>query len=437
MLEPNLSHSIAYLVSTWPRLSETFILNEVLALEQRGLGLRIFALKDPKPGPVHAAVTAVRAKVCRLALRGNWGETLAANLRILVRTPGRYRQVLAEAVAELFQTRRPTALRHFLQATRLADLLWHEPTVHLHAHFASTPALVAKWAHQLTGLPYSFTAHAKDIYTGQTDALRSRIEQAAGVITCTQYNYRYLAGRFGPWAEQKVRCIYHGLDSAQFSFRAAQPPADTATLVLAVARLVEKKGLTDLITAAKMLRERGRRLQVEIIGEGPLHSALRLQITRLDLNECVHLLGAQSQEQVQAAYQRAAIFVLPCVETATGDRDGIPNVLLEAMASGVPVITTPISGIPELVEGGVNGLLVPPRDPQNLAVAMAWLLDSRETRLRFARAGRAKVESAFSLSRSSEQIAAFFDQVKTAPRPGRWAASLAGVGAPRARVKMA
>jgi len=177
-----------------------------------------------------------------------------------------------------------------------------------------------------------------------------------------------------------------------------------------VARLVEKKGLGDVIRAADILRRRGRGFQVEIIGSGPQRQVLEHQVTRLGLNDRVRLVGAQSHDMVCRAYQRASIFVLPCVVAGDGDRDGIPNVLLEAMGSGIPVVSTPVSGIPELIESERDGLLVPPNDPASLADALDRLLTSAELRERLGRAARAEIEAHFSIDRSSTQLLALFQR---------------------------
>jgi len=177
-----------------------------------------------------------------------------------------------------------------------------------------------------------------------------------------------------------------------------------------VARLVEKKGLSDLIAAAGILRGRGRRFQVEIIGDGPQHQALENQVMQLGLSDRVKLLGVQTYDMVCLAYQRASIFALPCVVTADGDRDGLPNVLLEAMGSGVPVVSTPVSGIPELIESEHDGLLVPPNNPARLADALDRLLTQPELSERLARAAQAKIEAHFSIDRSSTQLLALFQQ---------------------------
>src|SRR2546426_4330996 len=406
--------TIAYLVKAWPRLSETFILNEIVSLERRGVPIRIFSTKEPDTGPAHSEIAQVRAEVTYLALRQHWKQAAVANLRGLGRQPRRYLHVLFEVTERAIRQRRFAALKHFFKAAYLADILRYKPADHLHAHFASAPTMVAMFTHQLCGIPYSFTAHAKDIYVAPPAVCK--LERARAVVTCTQYNRRFLMDQFGPLCDGKVHCIYHGLDPSRFKFRLSGRDSGEP-LILSVARLVEKKGLADLITAAAMLRDRGRSFRLEIVGDGPLRHTLEAQVEQLGLGDRVALPGAQSHDLVRRAYQRAAVFALPCVIASNGDRDGIPNVLLEAMASGVPVVSTPVSGIPELVESGVDGLLVPPNNPARLAGAIDRLLASREFRESLARAARAKIGSSFSLDASAERLLAVFAEPKQEEHP--------------------
>jgi glycosyltransferase involved in cell wall biosynthesis len=265
-------------------------------------------------------------------------------------------------------------------------------------------------AHRLSGIPYAFTAHAKDIYLSDPETFRAKLEGARAVVTCTQYNRDFLSKQYGRLGDGKILCVYHGIDVSQFNFSLSVKAEFGEPVILSVARLVEKKGLGDLITATHLLRNRGRAFQVEIIGSGPQRETLKAQAKRLELADRVKLSGAQAHDIVCAAYQRASVFVLPCVIAANGERDGIPNVLLEAMASGVPVVSTPVSGIPELIESGVDGLLVPPNDPAAVAEAIEKLLTSSQLRESLACAARAKIESLFSLDTSAERLLALFGE---------------------------
>jgi glycosyltransferase involved in cell wall biosynthesis len=411
MTEANHLPNVGYIVKAWPRLSETFILNEIISLEQRGVPIRIFSVKERDPGPAHSKVAQVRAEVTYLAFWSNWKQTVLANLRTLCRQPGRYLRVLLQAIkVNVIRHHRLGPPWHFFEAAYLTDMLFRKPVDRLHAHFASTPALVALYAHRLCGLPYTFTAHAKDIYVTDREVFRTKLEEAQAVVTCTQYNHRFLSKQYGGLCDGKVHSIYHGLDVAQFNFQLPTKVVSGKPVILSVARLVEKKGLSDLIAAADILRRRGRVFHVEIIGSGPQREALKAQVKQLRLTDWVRLSGAQAHDVVCLAYQRASVFVLPCLIASNGDRDGIPNVLLEAMASGVPVVSTPVSGIPELIESGLDGLLVPPNDPTALAEAIDKLLTSQELCENLARAARAKIESSFSLDASAERLLTVFGE---------------------------
>jgi len=418
--------AIAYIVKAWPRLSETFILNEIVGLERRGVSIRIFSVKDPNPGPTHDRVALVRANVTYLSLRSHWTSALPANFRSLRRRPGRYLRTLLMAIVKVLSHRRRhrgspalglralAAVRHFLEAGYVADALFGQPERHLHAHFASSPALVALLTSRITGVPYTVTAHAKDIYVSHPDDLRAKLREARAVVTCTDYNRQHLLSRYPRECGGKLFRIYHGLDLSLFRCAPSPTPEPQEAVILSVARLVEKKGLDDLLAAVQILRLRGRRLRLEIIGTGPLRETLKAQAKHLGLEDRVRLLGAQPYEAVCRAYQRASVFALPCRVAADGDRDGIPNVLLEAVASGVPVVSTPVSGIPELIECDRSGLLVEPNNPGMLADALDRILESPELRACLTEAARAKLEALFSLDRCSARLLALFQAVHAA-----------------------
>jgi glycosyltransferase involved in cell wall biosynthesis len=392
-------------VSTWPRLSQTFVLTEVMAMERSGVPLRIFSVKDPGGEPVHAKVAEVRAEVTYLSFRCGWQRIVRANLRLAQKLPGRYLRALGHAISY----GRIGIVRRFFQACYLADLLHNEQVTHLHAHFATAPTLVAMFASELTGIPYTFTAHARDIYVDtQHRLLRKQIAQARAVVTVSEYNREYLKREISPSSNGKIHCIYNGLDLANFNFHCPRASDLGPPVILSVARLIRKKGLEDLIKAAAILKKLGRTFKMEIVGSGPLRAALENRVAELSLGDCVEFRGAQPQESVSSAYDRAAIFALPCVVTKDGDRDGIPTVILEAMASGVPVVSTPVSGIPELIDSFRDGVLVPPNNPLMLANALDRLLSDPELRDNLARAARAKIESAFLVEHSSSQLLSLF-----------------------------
>ena len=391
---------IGYVVSTWPRLSQTFVLSEILALERRGVPLRIFSAKDPDGEPIHADVTKVRAKVVYLSLQRHWKSALRANFRIASEMPKRYCRTLLKALSY----HRWDAIRRFFQACYLVEILRRETVAHIHAHFATAPAQIAMFTQELSGTPYTFTAHARDIYVDTPrNLLSAEMQRAEAVVTISEYNRRYLSDQLGS-LNGKVRCIYNGLDLTRFKFRLPSVRHSPHPVILSVGRLIEKKGFSDLIAAAAILRQRDRRFQIEIIGTGPLRSNLRTQVHKLGLEDHVRLLGAQPQEIVRLTLERATLFALPCVISADGDRDGIPTVLMEAMATGIPVVSTSVSGIPELIDSGHDGLLVEPNNPVLLADALEQLLHDSQLRDRLAGAARRTIEARFAIDRNCTQL---------------------------------
>ena len=315
--QPKRERTIGYVVSTWPRLSQTFVLNEILSLEERGLDLRIFSAKDPTEQLVNAKVADVRAPVFYLAFHGRYSKIFFGNLRIASRQPGRYLKTLAHALGY----GRRDILRRFFQAGYLAEQLRRDSVAHLHAHFATAPATVAMFTHELTGVPFTFTAHARDIYSDtQPELLRAEMKRARSVVTVTEYNRRHLR-KIDPSLNGKVRCIDSIFDFSGFDFQWPRVSGLAAPLILSVARLVEKKGLEDLILAADILRWQGQRFRMQIIGDGHLRQVLDNKIAALGLEEHVTLSGAQTHEEVKLAYGRAHVFALPCVVAADGDRD--------------------------------------------------------------------------------------------------------------------
>lgn len=414
--------TVAYVVKAWPRLSETFILNEILSLERLGVPIRIFSVRDPDPGPVHNLVSLARARVTHLSLTTHWKAALFGNARTLWRQPRRYLATLLAAVGKVVRHRLAAfrhlgPLRHFLKAGYLADVLAREPCQHLHAHFASSPGLVALFASRLSGIPFTLSTHAKDLYASDPIDLRPKLREARAVITCTEYNRQHVLAQFGPECRGKVHRIYHGVDLTQFPFSWPHGAGIGEPLILSVARLVEKKGLEDLIAAAGILRDKGVRFRMDIIGTGPLQRALESQAHALGLEQVITFLGARPHETVRLAYRRASAFALPCKVAENGDRDGIPNVLLEAAASGVPMVSTPVSGIPELVESEREGLLVEPGQPNQLADALERVLASPELCARLVRAARAKLEEVFSLDRSATKLRDLFQPLSLPPAP--------------------
>jgi colanic acid/amylovoran biosynthesis glycosyltransferase len=399
---------VAYILKMYPRFSETFVLSEVLELERQGVAVHIFSLKKPDDGRFHADVSRVRAGVTYvpesvlLAPGPFWRD----QREVFAWDPRRY----VRALARVLLRRSAHALKRFLQAGYLAPRIRRARIGHVHAHFATSATSVAYYLHELMGLSFSFTAHAKDIYADvvDPDRLALKLRTARFTVTVTDYNAAYL-DRVGN-AGRIVR-IYNGLDLQRFALNGTPP--DTPPLVLAVGRLVEKKGFTDLVRACAVLRAAGAQFRCVIVGKGPLEDALRALIHDLGLETWVTLAGPMPREALLDLYPRASVVIAPCVVAADGNRDGLPTVLIEAMALGVPVVSTPVTGIPELVEDGRTGRLVAERDPEALARAIHELLDDPARARALAKAARARIERDFDLRVNVARLRTLFEEVAT------------------------
>jgi glycosyltransferase involved in cell wall biosynthesis len=256
------------------------------------------------------------------------------------------------------------------------------------------------------GISYSLFAHANDIYVNPV-LLPEKIQHASTVATCTEYNRAHLAALTPEHYSRPIELIYHGLDLERFHPPKRRPMNQPR--LLSVGRLCEKKGYTYLVQACRELRDRGYAFACDIIGDGPQRDELQSLIDALQLTDTVRLRGALPHQRVLAYYERATVFVLACVQAGDADRDGIPNVFLEAMAMRLPVIGTQLSGIPELIQDRVNGLLVPPGDADALADGIARLWEDPALAIRLAEEGRATVERDFDIEKNIGRLAALFE----------------------------
>ncbi|HEV2491856.1 MAG TPA: glycosyltransferase family 4 protein [Terriglobia bacterium] len=411
---------VGYVVETWSQLSETFIVNEVMALERLEVPLRIFSVDDAPPHePTRSAdpgVADVRASLTRVSLGSHWASAFKANWRVLRREPLRYGRALFQAV------RHPhwSSVRCFIEAACLADSLSSEPVVHLHARSATSPALVALFAHQLTGVPYSFAANAQDIcHDTPPNLLRAEVERAQAVVTGTHSDKRSLLDRVSPAWYGKLHCIHHGIDPSRFSFLRPHSANGDPPVVLCVAKADEKKGLQDLVVAADILRRRGCSFRFEIVTGRAVQQALESEVTSLGLEDWVRWVDAQPHEDICQAYQRAAILAYSSAVPAHNGPGALPDVLLEAMASGVPVVSTRVSGMSELIQSESDGLLVEPNRPEMLADALERLLTQPELRQRLGLAARAKIEAGFSIDQRSRRLLELFGPEPVSKRSGR------------------
>lgn len=399
--------AVAVVLKGYPRLSETFIAQELHGLERRGLALRIFSLRRPTDRRRHPVHDDISAPVSYLP------EYLHhAPLRVLRawravrRRPG-YAACRRAWLRDLARDRSAGRVRRFGQALVLAHEL-PAGVGHIHAHFLHTPASVARYGAMLSGLGWSVSAHAKDIWTTPEWEKREKLAACAWAVTCSRHAREHLAGLAPPG---RVDLVYHGLDAARFPPRSAPAsardggdPADPVR-ILCVGRAVEKKGLDVLLDALAGLPG-GLSWHLWHVGGGGLLRALRRRGRRLGIGGRVTHCGALAQGDVVAHYLRADLMVLPSRVARDGDRDGLPNVLMEAQALGLPCVSTRVSAIPELVEDGRTGILVPPDDPRALGAALARLAADPALRARLGAAGAARVRRSFPFDAGVDLLAA-------------------------------
>jgi glycosyltransferase involved in cell wall biosynthesis len=409
---------VIYLIRSWPRLSQTFIVNEVLALEARGVEVIVFSLVHSGEEMVQPQVWDVRARVRYLDDRTGAVRSVVDHLNVFLSTPGGYLRTLGFAVGhpELSAGYATcSTLQCFRAAVQIAATTAPlrragRAPVHVHAHFAHDPALVALLVRRLTGLPYSFTAHARDLVQIPVASLAARASEATTLVTCCGANAEYVAAALPPdetTARAPVRVIHHGVDLEHF-----QPPPErpaTATpMLVSVGRLVEKKAFGDLLQAMGRLKASGHAFTCALYGDGPLRDTLVALRDALDLTAEVQFRGEQDREQIVAALRAADVFVLTPVVTEDGDRDGIPNVLVEAMACGLPVVTTSAGGITELVDDGANGYVTEPADVTAVTARLSRLLQEPQLRRDLGAAARRTVESDYDLHAAARELEQIF-----------------------------
>jgi glycosyltransferase involved in cell wall biosynthesis len=402
---------VGHILTMFPRLSETFVLREIHELESLGVRVTVFSQKPPLDPKVHGEAREIRADV--ICLSPWWHEfhrALLAHLRLILTRPRRYGRL----VRFLLSRRNLPTLKKLWRAGRIAVEAERRGVEHLHCHFMTGNARIAEFVTSLTDLPHSITAHAKDIYaSGLSESrIRRRLRDAAFVVTISDRNRRHLLSKE---PEARVELIYNSVRPEGFEFapRAARQESEPLH-ALAVGRLVPKKGFHVLIEAAAQLRASGFPIEVRIVGEGEERGRLDAVIAGHRLNGAVKLAGPETQEELRGDFAWADVLVIPCVAAANGDIDGIPVVALEAMAQGVPVIASEISGIPEVVIGGKTGLLVEPGDVAELAEA---LRHARPPALNdLARAARRRLETNHDITVSCQRLLALMQMAMESPR---------------------
>ena len=403
---------IGYVLDLFPSVYQTYVLDEILHLEEAGFEIEIFSLQTPPAAhPQHRRIEHLRAAIHYLPspVAAPWGH-IRANVALLTRSPRRYLQALALA----WRHPRCIILLSFLRGVVLSRRLSAHGVQHLHAHFALGANVVAMAAARFGDLPFSFTTHALDLFARPVWLCES-LRAARFAVTISEHNRDFIARTCGADLGEKVHVIHAGIDPDAFA--AQHRPAGGRPCILSVGRLVEKKGHRYLIEALAQLRRSEQDFECVIAGEGPQRPALTRFIEEHGLAGQVRLLGAVSQDRVRQLYAESDLFVLPCIVAGDGDRDGIPVSLMEAMASGLPVVSTRVSGIPELVTHEREGLLVEQGDVPALAAALSRLLTDAAAREELGRAGREKIVRAFDVRRNSAELAALFAQAAAGAPP--------------------
>ena len=401
-------------MSRFPKISETFILTELLAMERRGVRVEVFPLLRERAQLVHPEAQAVVDRAHYLPVLSP--AILASQLYWLRHHPRAYLGALRDVARGTLGSANffVFGLGIFPKVAHAARLMQRAGVTHVHCHFATHPAVAGFIIRRLTGLPYSFTAHGSDLHV-ERRMLPEKVAEAAFVATVSEYNRRMIvdecAGRFG----DKVHIVRAGIDTARFDVarNGDRPPADGPLRIVCVGTLHEVKGQRHLVEACRLLRARGIDIRCRLIGEGEDREALEAQIAAAGLTGRVELAGAATGPEVAAQLRAAHVLVAPSVPTAGGKREGIPVVLMEAMSSGLPVVASDLSGIPELVADGVSGLLTPPGDAAAIADALARLAADPALRARLGAAGRRRIQEEFDVRRS---VARLLDEIAGAVR---------------------
>jgi glycosyltransferase involved in cell wall biosynthesis len=392
---------VAYLFERFPSFGQTFCYREVAELERQRLNLHVFSIRRPTGEP---GQDWDRRIVERVHYLPEEKELVPEVDRLLKKraAPPQARDAIEN------WGRRSDFLRLY-QAVHVGLRMQEAGLHHVHAHFAGMAARTAWWIREFFGISYSVTAHANDIFAPRDFevSLEKIISGAAAIVTVSDFAVGLLRGKF-PDNADKIRRVYNGIDLSRFS---PAKPGDAVPSIIAVGRLIEKKGFADLIDSCAILKDSGQDFTCTIIGEGPLEDALRSRTADRGLEDCVELAGPLSQSEIGARLACSTVFVLPCVREADGAMDNLPTVIMEAMAAGLPVISTPIAGIPEMVEDGATGELVAEREPVALAAAIKRLIDDPQRARQLGERGRERAREKFAIEESARQLRELFWQL--------------------------
>lgn len=402
---------VAYIMSRFPKLTETFILYEMLAMQQ-SLHVEVYPLlreRDEVMHPEARHFVSIAHFQPFMSL-----PILRANLYFLWKKPLAYLKTLWDVLRANWGSYNffTGVIGIFPKTVLFAYQMRADQVQHVHAHFASHPAAAGFIIHRLVGIPFSFTAHGSDLHRDR-HMLREKVAEAAFVAAISEYNKELIISECGGEYREKVKVVHCGVDTEVFRARSYETPyekGENPFMILCVGTLHEVKGQPYLIEACRLLEERGHTFECHFVGDGPDRKDLNELVEHFGLSSKVRFHGSLTREQIARLLMDADVLTAPSVPTRDGRREGIPVVLMEAMGSGVPVIASDLSGIPELVNDQLTGLLVPPRDARAIADALERLIQDPGVRRRLGNAGRAKVVGEFDLNKNAAKLAQYFLQ---------------------------
>ena len=401
----NPSPVIAYTMSRFPKLTETFVLYEMLELRRKGFRVVVMPLRLEKESAAHPEVGETDGDLFPASLL-SW-RTWAINLKWMLCHPLRYFGTAWRATVGAFGGHIKWffgAIIYFPKAVVFSDTVRRLGVTHIHAHFVNHPAMVAWMMHRLCGVSYSFTAHGTDLHIDQ-HMLREKTREAALAVTISDYNVRFIAERCGEETAQRFEVIRCGTDLSLFTPRAEPKAPGGPFEILCVAAFRPCKGHGVLLDACEQLRERGVDFRCRLVGYGRLEQDIARRIRERGLEQHILIEGAKPRPEVIRMLGEADALTLTSIQTPRGSREGIPVALMEAMACGLPVVASRISGIPELVEENVSGLLFTPGSGVEAADAFERLARDRDLRIRMGRLARERVETSFNLVKNADRLA--------------------------------
>jgi glycosyltransferase involved in cell wall biosynthesis len=403
-----MSGKIAYIVSRFPHLPETFILREMISLEQLGWQIELYPLVIQRQELIHQEARPWLARAHAVP----WisFDVFKANLVRLFRDPRRYLALFLRAVRENLGSPKflSRTLLLFPRAVWMAERFKADGIDHIHAHYATHPAFVAWLINQITGIAYSITVHAHDIFA-EKPMLATKLQDSVFISAISEFNRKYLTDIFGAWVQQKTQVVRCGIDPAYYGKKNGFHTELNGQLeMISVGSLQPYKGHIYLVKACRELHKRGILFRCRIVGAGELHSLLERTIQENQLGGLVELMGPRTQHEVSQLLQTANCYVQPSVVTPSGKMEGIPVALMEAMASGIPVVATSISGIPELVKNGDTGWLVPPENVEALADALEQVYQDPTEAQKRAQSGKKWVLAEFELGANVKKLSSLF-----------------------------